>query len=437
MASAHDTIFALASGALPSGVAVVRVSGDRAFDVWSAFGVPEPSQRRAALRTLRDGNGDVLDTALVLRFDAPRSFTGEDVVELHCHGGRAVVAAVLARLASLSGFRMAEAGEFSRRAFANGRLDLTELEGLSDLIAAETETQRRQAVAQAGGALRRKAEDWRIRLVRARALLEASFDFADEEDVPGDSSEPVRALVAAVRTDMATALARAGQGRMVRDGVSVVLAGPTNAGKSSLLNALAQEEVAIVTDIAGTTRDLLSVELDIGGVLVRVTDTAGLRETEDPVERIGVERAREAMAGADLVLWLIPSDGSTDVAADAMTGGTVRYVQSKADLALAGNDDAAVAVSTVSEGGLVALRQLLQSFVADHVSPEPATVVRERQRNTVQAAVDALDEFAVTERDELQAEALRRATSALSRLVGDVDVEDLLDVIFAEFCVGK
>ncbi len=300
----HETIFALSSGRPPAGLAVVRISGPEAGEVAQRMAGRVPAPRRATRATLRDEGGAPLDDALILFFPAPGSATGEDVLEFHLHGGRAVVAAVLAVLARQPRLRLAEPGEFTRRAHANGKMDLSEAEGLGDLIAAETEAQRRQAMAQAAGALSRRVEGWRARLVRALMLVEAGVDFSDEGDVPDSLLAPARAEAAALAGELKDAIAQGRRGERVREGLTVAIAGPPNAGKSTLLNCLAGRDAAIVSAIPGTTRDLVEVHLDIGGQAVTLIDTAGLRETADEIEAEGVRRARARAAAADLVLWL-------------------------------------------------------------------------------------------------------------------------------------
>ncbi|OJU86366.1 MAG: tRNA uridine-5-carboxymethylaminomethyl(34) synthesis GTPase MnmE, partial [Shinella sp. 65-6] len=311
MSSATDTIFALSSGGLPSGVAVIRLSGLQSREVVARMCGTVPAPRHAALRSIRDRNGDVLDEGIVLFFPGPHSFTGEDSAELQIHGGRATVKAVLAALAEFEGMRAAEAGEFSRRAFLNGRMDLVEVEGLADLIAAETEIQRRLAAEQASGGLSRLYDSWAKRLTHARAMIEAELDFADEDDVPGSVASQIWDDMHALQQDILNHLADARVGEIARDGLKVVIAGPANAGKSSLLNYLAKRDIAIVTDIPGTTRDVLHVDLDISGFAVRLYDTAGLRETEDIVEQEGIRRTWLSMAEAHLVL-LLSDDPDTD-----------------------------------------------------------------------------------------------------------------------------
>lgn len=436
-----DTIFALSSGAAPSGVAVIRLSGPAVrFGLETLIGsVPAP--RQAALRTIRDPRGgEILDRGLVLFFAEPASFTGEDVAELQVHGGRAVIASVLAALAGLPGYRAAEAGEFTRRAFENGRADLTEIEGLADLVAAETEMQRRLAIRQAEGGLRRLYEDWRRRLIRARALVEAGLDFVDEEDVPDDVMAPAWDEAAGVAAEMAAHLDDQHWGERVRSGFEVVLLGEPNVGKSSLMNALVRREAAIVTAEPGTTRDLIEVSLDIGGHAVTLVDTAGLRETESVVEREGIARARRRADAADLILALSDKDSVSETIPD---GPPVIHVRTKADLIdsdskrEAGADD--IAISVRSGAGLEGLVRLIGDRL-DLARPMPAQLItRARQRDGVARALGYLRELAAAggAAVEVKAELLRSAADALGRITGKVDVEDLLDVIFSEFCIGK
>jgi tRNA modification GTPase len=433
--SPHDTIFALSSGPPPAGIAVVRMSGpDVRFGLETLAGfVPEP--RVAVLRPLKAADGGLIDQSIVLFFPGPGSFTGEDVAELQVHGGRAVVAAVLSALSALPGFRPAEAGEFTRRALANERIDLTQVEGLADLIAAETEAQRRQAVAQAGGALGALAEAWRQRLVRARALIEAELDFPDEEDIPGAVSVQAWDIVAGLEKEIVNHLADQ-RGERVRDGFEVVILGPPNVGKSSLLNAIAQRDVAIVTPEAGTTRDLIEVRLDLGGYAVTLVDTAGLRETESAVEQEGIRRAEERARAADLVLWL--SDGSGRMA-EAPLPDAIR-VRNKIDLT-PGSDDGTgeIGVSAKTGQGIAELLAMVTERVAG-LTPgtETPLITRARHRAALEscrgAMVAALNHALPL---ELRAEELRHAGDALGRITGKIDVEDMLDVIFRDFCIGK
>src|ERR1700674_424743 len=331
----RDTIFALSSGRPPAAIAVVRMSGSQARAGVEAMirRVPEP--RRAALAKIRNSAGDVLDEGLVLWFPGPKSETGEDMAELHLHGGRAVISAVLAALGQLPGFRPAEAGEFTRRAFANGRLDLTAVEGLADLIYAETEAQRRQAYRQLKGLLGQQAEAWRARLIEALALVEASIDFSDEADVPEHLLAPALEIARTLRQEIADALADNRRGERLRDGLVVAIAGPPNVGKSSLLNRIARREAAIVSPYAGTTRDVIEVHLDLDGFPVTLMDSAGIRETDDPIEREGVRRALARAAGADLVLWVVEAaipPVAVDVPVGSGKSSHVWIVRNKLDL---------------------------------------------------------------------------------------------------------
>ncbi|MCX5513864.1 tRNA uridine-5-carboxymethylaminomethyl(34) synthesis GTPase MnmE [Kaistia algarum] len=433
-----ETIFALSSGMPPAGVAVIRASGPGIRFGLETLAGHVPAPRIATLATLRDRSGGSLDRALILYFAAPGSFTGEDVAELHVHGGRAVVAATLSALASLPGYRPAEAGEFTRRAFANGKADLTEVEGLSDLIAAETEAQRRQAVGVAGGAMRKIAEDWRARLIQARAYLEAELDFSDEDDVPELIGSAADEVAEAVAQEMEGHLRAADFGERVRSGFEVVLLGAPNVGKSSLLNALARRDVAIVTAEAGTTRDMIEVAMDLEGYAVTLVDTAGLRETTGLVESEGVRRARVRGGAADLVLVL--SDG--EIAAPEDLPSTIRgviRVRTKTDLARidSGPNQYDVAVSAANGSGLGDLKAAIVTALG-LLNPRPAALItRERQRRELGTAVTAL-RFAVGETAaELKAERLRQAGDAIGRLTGRIDVDEWLDVIFREFCIGK
>lgn len=384
----------------------------------------------------------MLDTGLVLYFPGPASFTGEDVVEFHVHGGRAVVSAVLGRLMAMDGLRPAEPGEFTRRAFLAGRLDLTEVEGLADLIRAETEAQRRQALRQASGMFRRHLEAWRSRLVAARAMVEAELDFADEEDVPESIAEKAWADVEAVAAAIGIHLADEGRGERLRDGAEVVIVGPVNAGKSTLLNALARREVAIVSPEPGTTRDLIEVRLDIAGYPFTLVDTAGLRRAEGAVEREGIRRAVARAEAADLVL-AVAEAGTTAPARPV--GAPAILVGTKADLIDSDSERARIRlgfdalVSSETGEGIDALLGLLAKFARERMEPgESSLITQARHRDalaTCRSALSAALDGALPL--ELRAEELRRATDALGRLTGRVDVEDLLDVIFRDFCIGK
>jgi tRNA modification GTPase len=412
---------------------------------------PEP--RRAVLARVRDtADGGVIDSGLALWFPGPNSETGEDIAELQLHGGRAVVGAVLAALGRLDGFRPAEPGEFTRRAFENGRLDLTEVEGLADLIYAETEVQRRQAYGQFAGRLGKRAEAWRGQLIEALALVEARIDFSDEADVPEDLVGPALAIARALRDEIAAALVDDRRGERLRDGLTVAIAGPPNAGKSSLMNRIARREAAIVTPFAGTTRDVIEVHLDLEGYPVTILDTAGIRETDDPIEQEGVRRAQARADAADLVLWVVDAQPGRSAAPAAGQSAPLWMIRNKIDLldsALQGTPDGlgderpydTYAVSALTGAGMDALMAGLTAFVSDWLGRgEDVLITRERHRGALRETLAAL-ERALAEsaavREDILAEELRLAGRALGRLTGRVDVEEVLDVIFRDFCVGK
>jgi tRNA modification GTPase len=456
MTADRDTIFALSSGRPPAAIAVVRVSGPRARIALEKMTGRVPEPRRAALARVSDpATGHVIDEGLALWFPGPNSETGEDMAELQVHGGRAVIAAVLAALGRLPGFRPAEAGEFTRRAFENGRMDLTAVEGLADLVAAETEAQRRQAYQHLRGLLGKRAESWRQRLIEALALVEAGIDFSDEEDVPKDMMARALELIGPLADEIGRA--GAGQGERLREGLRVAIAGPPNAGKSTLFNRLARREAAIVSPFPGTTRDVLEVHLDLGGYPVTVLDTAGIRETSDPVEQEGVRRAGEQARSADLVLWLVDA-AATDPqtvpglarSIEAPAGSALWFVVNKIDLVGAdrlqrvesefGRELTVHLLSSATAAGVDELVNALSRFAESTFTPEPAMVTRERQRVHLQDTVVALrgaQRAAQDGREEIMAEQLRLATRALGKLLGRVDVEDILDVIFRDFCIGK
>jgi len=406
--------------------------------------VPEP--RRAAFGRVRDpASGEAVDSGLVLWFPGPRSETGEDMAEFQLHGGRAVIAAVLLALGGLDGFRLAEPGEFTRRAFANGRIDLTAVEGLGDLIYAETEAQRRQAFRQLDGSLGRQAEIWRTRLIEALALVEAQIDFSDEADVPEDLVGPALAAARKLRDEIARALADDRRGERLRDGLTVAIAGPPNAGKSSLLNRLARRDAAIVTPYPGTTRDIIEVHLDLGGYPVTLIDTAGIRAAEDPVEREGVRRAAARAAAADLVLWVTDASQPGEARYEPPAGlraGPVWRLRNKVDLLDSDSQQPSAPglhlVSALTGSGLDQLLAALTAFVQETLgAAEPALVTRQRHREALGQTAQALDRAAEANGEDIIAEELRLAARALGRLTGRVDVEDILDVIFRDFCIGK
>lgn len=438
MASA-DTIFAPATARGRAAISVVRVSGAGADAALARLAGTLPAPRLAALRTLRGASGEAIDRALVIRFEAGASFTGENSFEIQCHGGRAVLAAVLDALAASPGLRLAEPGEFTRRALENGRLDLLEAEGLADLVNAETEGQRRQALRAMRGALGDQAAEWRRALIRARALVEAVMDFADE-DVPEDVGPEVLALIDGAASAMRAALAGAAAAERVRDGFEVALVGAPNAGKSTLLNALARREAAITSATAGTTRDVIEVQMDLRGLPVTLLDTAGLRETVDEIEALGVARARDRAESADMRLWL-QAPGSDGVApAEGWLRPGDLHLASMADLGGAA-PHGAVPISARDGAGIDALVDAIARELEGRAAGASA-VVRARHRQALETGLSHLDlarAWLVGGEDslDLAAEELRLATGSLESLLGRVDAERVLDDIFAEFCLGK
>ncbi|MGA8390475.1 MAG: tRNA uridine-5-carboxymethylaminomethyl(34) synthesis GTPase MnmE [Pseudolabrys sp.] len=527
----RDTIYALSSGRPPAAISVVRISGPRAGVALKTLIGRIPDPRKAALARVRGRDGEIVDQALALWFPGPQSETGEDVAELQLHGGRAVIAAVIAALSQVDGLRPAEAGEFSRRAFENGKVDLTAVEGLADLVMAETEGQRRQAFRQMTGALRDRSENWRTQLIQALALVEARIDFSDEADVPQDLMTPALQIARSLEGDIASVLAEGNRGERLREGFFVAIAGPPNVGKSTLLNRIAKREAAIVSPYAGTTRDVIEVHLDLDGLPVTLLDTAGIRETDDPVEIEGVRRARARAAAADLILWVVEAGDASrhdeagnalrsrdEVGSSAYSRGVgvgiparplgdgeagrgthlspnasglsstasgrtpVWLIRNKIDLHQAlsernersvqskGNSEQSVRVNrplknignktltekselefTLNESEfdisaktgegfdvlLSALARHTEKFLA---GAESALVTRERHRLALQDALAALRRALapdLSSREDLLGEELRLAARALGRLTGRVDVDDVLDVIFRDFCIGK
>jgi len=441
----EQTIFALSSGRLPSAIAIVRVSGPKAGVALEKLAGKIPFPRTATRALICDGKGQAIDDAIMLWFPGPASATGEDVAEFHIHGGRAVLASLFAALSAIEDVRAAEPGEFTRRAFENGKLDLTEAEGLDDLIHADTDRQRRQALRQLKGLLGDRARDWRREIIDASALIEAGIDFSDEGDVSSELIAPALGRVKVLLGEIKEVLAAEGKAERLRDGLIVAIAGPPNVGKSTLMNQLARREVAIVSPHAGTTRDIIEVQLDLDGYPVTVIDTAGIRETDDPVEQEGVRRARSRAAEADLVLWLTDAD---DGVKDHQGSAPIWLVRNKIDLGDAANGKANAArefrISAVRGDGLADLVEALVHFAQDFFgSVEAGLITRERQRRLLGDTAAALERSldvnlgAAGQGDELVAEDLRSAVYCLGRLLGRVDVEDILDVIFRDFCIGK
>jgi len=429
-----DTIFALASGTMPSGVAVVRVSGPKAFSVISQFTAQLEHKRAMHYRSvisLRDQSK--IDEAIILTFPGPKSFTGEDVVELQLHGSRPVVQRLFDELSEIDEMRVAEAGEFSRRAFENGCMDLTQLEGLSDLIAAKTEKQRKYAVHQHEGVLRKKLENWREEVIAIRAQMEAEVDFADEEDVPDDALKNVNSKIQKLKGDFSEFLRSQKSAEIIKDGFRIALIGAPNVGKSTLLNYFAGRDAAIVTDIAGTTRDVIEVELDIDGHLVILSDTAGVRDTLDEVERIGIERSLDTAASADLILHLSDDGTWPELNADC----SIIQLQTKADLIP--SDTTSLPISAKQNIGMEELRIAILDILTERLIDEDALGSRQRHFHGVKRCLDTFER--ITSSKDLDhgqiAEEFRNISDELGKLTGRIDVEDILDVIFSEFCVGK
>jgi tRNA modification GTPase len=429
---AGDTIFALSSGAPPAALAIIRISGPRAGDALTALAGSLPTPRRATLRQLRNpSDANLLDQALVLWFPATATATGEDLAELHLHGGRAVVRAVEAVLAHMPGLRLAEPGEFTRRAFLNGRMDLAEAEGLSDLLFAETEAQRLSAIRMASGHLSRQVEAWRQEVLRLSAQVEAELDFSDEDDVGPGVADSTGLAITELAAEIGAALARPRAERL-RDGIRVVLAGPPNSGKSTLLNALVQREAAIVSDIAGTTRDLIEAPVALRGIPFVFTDTAGLRDKgAEAIEAIGIDRARGAMAGADLVLWLGP---------EGQGGQPSWEIEAQIDRTDVSRETKTNARHRLSARTGEGLEGLIDDLVATAQTLLPGAdevALNARQHRLLTECTAALGR--AVEQDDLLlcAESLRLARLALDQLLGRTHVEDMLDALFGNFCIGK
>lgn len=431
-----DTIVALSSGQLPSGVGVIRASGPDVLGICAAFGVKLPRPRFAHFsKILSPLDASVVDEGLVLYFPGPNSFTGEQVLELQLHGSRAVVQFVLDQMIKLPGIRLAEPGEFTRRAFENGKLDLTRVEGIADLIDARTESQRALAVARMQGGLSAKLADWRQQLVRLRAEIEARLDFSDEEDVPFELPTSYSQDLLELASQISDQLKTFDQGRMIREGVSVALVGKPNVGKSTVLNALSRSDAAIVTDIPGTTRDVIEVEIDLDGILFRLADTAGVHETEDEVERLGIERSVRSALQADIVVGLtddgsLPDGFEYDLIVGTksdMRGSSLAHHIVDCEISAKTDPDLTVLkaalISTITEAN-----DSRETMLISHVRDKAALA------ETSEALVRGCD---LVYAPELLAEELRVATYCLARLVGEVGTEDVLDELFSGFCIGK
>jgi tRNA modification GTPase len=452
----EQTIFALSSGRPTSAIAVVRVSGPEAGTALRDVVGAIPVARTAKRVLLRDRAGEAIDDAIVLWFPSPASATGEDVAEFHIHGGRAVLNALFAALSSIDNTRTAEPGEFTRRSFENGKIDLTEAEGLDDLVHADTDRQRRQALRQLQGLLGDRARGWRKELIVASALIEAGIDFVDEGDVPEDLLKPALEKIAQLRREIERTLATSAQGERLRDGLTVAIAGPPNAGKSTLLNRLARREAAIVSPHAGTTRDIIEVYLDLDGYPVTLIDTAGIRETDDPVEQEGVRRARDRAASADLVLWL-SADHSAEPDGSIVNGDVSLWlIRNKIDLSNPENGGANLGqvetkmeqraptrqfrISAARGDGVDELVAALTAFAGIWLGRgETGAITRLRHRSILRDAAASLvkAEALAGRGDELVAEEVRIAVHFIGRLLGRVDIDDILDSLFLEFCVGK
>lgn len=430
MSGPKDTIFAHGSGQPPAAIAVVRVSGPGAGDSLERMTGRRPPQRRATLAAVRDpDDGGLLDNALLLWMPGPGTATGEDVAEFHLHGGRAVVDAVTGALARLPGLRVARPGEFTRRAFENGRIDLNEAEGLADLLEAETQGQRRAALAQAGGALSSLVAEWRTRLLELSAMAELAIDFSDEEDGERGRGAEIAAGAADLARNMAK-IVRAPPTERLKDGVRAVIAGPPNVGKSSLFNALAGRDAAIASPMAGTTRDLVEAPVSIGGQAFLLVDTAGLRESDDPVEVMGIDRAEAAAGGADILLWL------GDATAAPVHAGLL-LIAPRCDIEVCPADGKGLPVSAVTGQGLVELSRELEQRATALLPRENELAINRRQREAVTAIHADLVGVAADNDLLIVAELLRRALARCDRLTGKAGVEQMLDALFGRFCVGK
>lgn len=425
----NDTIFALSSGSPPAAIGVLRISGPRARDALTALCGSVPPPRRASLRTIRAWDGDILDRAVILWFPGPTTATGEDLAELHCHGGRAVVAAIQDTLASQQGLRAAEPGEFTRRAFENDRMDLNAVEGLSDLLAAETQTQRRAALLMTEGHFSRQIETWRQSLLHLSALTEAALDFSDEDDVPAIGIEAEIKDQIGLLCDLCLKAVAAPSAERLRDGIRVVLAGPPNAGKSTLLNALVGRDAAIVSDIAGTTRDRIEVPAALDGIAFLFTDTAGLHDdSEDEIEKIGMDRARRALADADIILWLGDKARTPRDDAIIISAQSDRFTTCNAD---------SLRLSALTGEGMDVLRAELRSRASSLLPGAGEYALHARQHGEIRTLAAHLEHAQKSDDFIIIAEELRLARQTIDRLTGRAGTEDLLDNLFSTFCIGK
>ncbi len=449
-----DTIFALATPPGRSALAIIRVSGPNAGDVPKLFGTSPLLPRQVQRRWLKDKDGNLIDDVMMIAFIGPASATGEDVTEIHCHGSPAVIEEILKHFATVSGFRLAEAGEFTRRALDHNKTDITAAEGLVDLIAADTSMQRAQAVAQMAGSLSKPIENWRSEIISCLSMLEATIDFADEE-LPTTLEMHIRKRIQAIYDDMKLGLSNFRKGQIIRSGLSIVLVGPVNAGKSTLLNLLARRPAAIVSALPGTTRDSIEVGLEIAGVQVAVTDTAGWRQTSDPIELEGINRARQAAAAADVLVVVV--DGSqpdwSASMSEIITWGsqTTLVLLNKSDEGIVADEhqyttdeipkENIISVSAKNGSGLSAVEAWLEDVIHKlNRTSSSVILTRVRHQQSVCQALEHLQkslDLSLTDQTELVAEEFRSATSALSRILGHVDIEDVLDNIFSSFCIGK
>ena len=447
------TIYALSSGVPPAAVAIVRISGQKTREILETLCVRTPVSRETLLTKIRNPNtGELIDEALVLWFEGPASFTGEDCGEIHVHGGRAVVNALLNQLSKFDGLRMAEPGEFTKRAFNSGKIDLSMVEGLADLISAETEEQRKFAVRNSTGELQVLCDSWRKQLIRSRAMIEADLDFSDEEDVPGDVPQEVWIELETLKNEICKQLELGNRTERLREGIRIVISGKPNVGKSSLINQIARRNVAIVTSEEGTTRDVLAIHLDLEGFPAMLIDTAGIRESTSEAEQEGVRRAKEQIESADLILHLVDASiGDSHIVQSEISENAATWkVFNKIDLVKNDEirkftppprvDGKLFYISAKTGKGIEELMNNISEFCRQYwKGTEGAFISRARHRELLTEALKAISS-SISAKDkpiELRAEELRNASDQIGRISGRVDTEDLLDVIFNEFCIGK